>query len=277
VNEIPNADNVVVALVLGVAARGRIRSALRDRHQFHFVERVAELEHFVTTTTRVISAVLVEPRDVDGRAVADVVTRICATDNAPPVVGCCRAGVEHTMDIRSIVLAGANELVFEGVDDTGIALRAILESAHRARVGERAAAALKTVVPETLWPFIAHVTAHPDTQRVADLANAMGYHRKTLVNHCALAHAPPPQELMAWCRLAVAAELLQTTPRTIESIALGLDFPSDTSLRNMMKRYTGLTASEVRDTGGVRVVVAALQAALRIIRPDVQNSRGRRG
>ncbi|MEP6998853.1 MAG: helix-turn-helix domain-containing protein [bacterium] len=273
----PSGVSVVLALVLGVAARGRLRSALRDRHHVQFIERVAELEHVMTTTTGVIAAVLVEPRDIDGRSVSDALTRMCATDSAPPIVGCCRAGVEHTADIRALVLAGVNELVFEGVDDAGYTLRAILESAQRARVGERAASALKTIVPETLWPFIAQVTAYPDTQRVADLADALGYHRKTLVNHCALAHAPPPQELIAWCRLAVAAELLQTTPRTIESIALGLDYPSDTSLRNMMKRYTGLTASAVRDAGGVRVVVAALQTALRTLRRDVKSSSGHRG
>lgn len=41
-----------------------------------------------------------------------------------------------------------------------------------------------------------------------------------------------------------------------------LDFPSDTSLRNMMKRYTGLKASEVRERGGAQCVVAALRRAV---------------
>src|ERR1041385_7952593 len=85
-NEIHNEESVVVALVLGVAGRGRLRSALRDRHYLHFVERVAELEHLVTTTTGVIAALLVEARDIDGRSVSDVVTRISSTESAPPVV-----------------------------------------------------------------------------------------------------------------------------------------------------------------------------------------------
>jgi transcriptional regulator GlxA family with amidase domain len=78
------------------------------------------------------------------------------------------------------------------------------------------------------------------------------------VNHLRAAAAPPPQELLAWCRLSVVAELLSTTPRTIESIALQLDFPSDTALRNMMKRYTGLRATDVRTRGGIRCVMDAL-------------------
>ena len=52
---------------------------------------------------------------------------------------------------------------------------------------------------------------------------------------------------------------MASTCRTIESIALQLEFPSDTSLRNMMKRYTGLKASEVRQRGGARCVVAAVR------------------
>jgi AraC-like DNA-binding protein len=106
------------------------------------------------------------------------------------------------------------------------------------------------------------VTRYPATQRVADVADALGYHRKTLVNHCAQVAFVPPHELLSWCRLAVAGELMATSRRTIEAIANQLDFSSDTGLRNMMKRYTGLKASEVREGGGARCVVAALRRAL---------------
>ena len=95
-----------------------------------------------------------------------------------------------------------------------------------------------------------------------EVAYALGYHRKTLVNHCSQAEFLPPHELLCWCRLAVAGELIATSCRSIESVALQLGFPSDTSLRNMMKRYTGMRASEVRERGGARCVVVALRRAL---------------
>jgi AraC-like DNA-binding protein len=97
---------------------------------------------------------------------------------------------------------------------------------------------------------------------VTEVADALGYNRKTLVNHCAQAEFLPPHELLCWCRLAVAGELMASSGRTIEAIANQLEFPSDTSFRNMMKRYTGLKASEVRERGGACCVVTALRAAL---------------
>jgi transcriptional regulator GlxA family with amidase domain len=163
--------------------------------------------------------------------------------------------------MQALIAAGVHELLYEDADLTAVALRAVIESAQRLQVGERVAAALTATMPKRLWAFVRHATAHPETQRVSTLAEALGYNRKTLVNHCALCGYPPPQELLAWCRLAVVGELLTCTTRTIEAIALQLDFPSDTALRNMIKRYTGLRASEIRAQGGMRCMLQAFETA----------------
>jgi AraC-like DNA-binding protein len=154
-------------------------------------------------------------------------------------------------------------LLFHGIDDSGTALRDVLAMARQASVGEVVASALTPLVPERVWPFVRHVTAHPaESQRVAGVARALGHHRKTLVNHCAQAGLPSPQELLAWCRLAVIGHLLGTSKCTIEAISQQLDFPSDTALRNLVKRYVGMKASEVRAGGGLPVVVAAFERAV---------------
>lgn len=248
----------VFALVLGKTERARLMAALRGQYALQFADRGYELLALVKGEQSSVAGVMLEMRDADGRSTCDIVTQIALSELSPPVLAYCRAGGEHTGEIRKFVLAGVRELVFEGVDDMGVALRSVLSSAQQAQVGERVANTLLTALPPILGPFVRYVTAHPETQRVIDVANALGYNRKTLVNHCAQAAAPPPQELLAWCRLAVVAELLCTTPRTIESIGLQLDFPSDTALRNMMKRYTGLRASDVRVRGGMRCVMDAL-------------------
>jgi AraC-like DNA-binding protein len=248
----------VFALVLGMAERARLRVALGGEYELRFVERGCELLALVKAERAKVSAVLLEMRDADGRSTCDIVSQIAVSDQSPPVLAYCRAGGEQSGEIRNFVLAGVRELVFDGVDDAGVALRALLASAEQSHVGERVARALLTTLPPILGPFVRYVTAHPETQRVRDVAYALGYNRKTLVNHCAQAVAPPPQELLAWCRLSVVAEMLVTTPKTIEAIALQLDFPSDTALRNMMKRYIGLRATEVRARGGLRCVTDAL-------------------
>ena len=55
---------------------------------------------------------------------------------------------------------------------------------------------------------------------------------------------------------------LGTTTRTVERIALQLDFASDTALRNMIKRYTGMRAQDLRHSDGASVVLAHLTRAL---------------
>lgn len=253
----------VVALVFGAVERARIGEALRGRQQVRFVDRISELADAVNQPDRTVTNVIVEARDADRRSTAELISFLRRTRESLPVVGYCRVGLEHSADVRELSVAGVNELLFCGVDDTGSALRAVLTAARQASVGETVGEALARAVPSLLWPFVRHVAMHPnEAKRVSVLATALGYHRKTLVNHCAQANIPPPQELLAWCRLAVVAYLLESTTDTIEAIALQLDFPSDTALRNLMKRYVGLRAGEVRSRGGLACVVAAFQGAI---------------
>jgi AraC-like DNA-binding protein len=227
-----------------------------------FVARIAELADAVMHSPMSIAAIIVEVRDVEGLPVHEIVGDLQAGGTGTPLVAYCRPGAEHSSDIRALVLAGAHQLLFHGIDDTGIALRHILDAAQRAAVGERAREGLMRVVPPKLSAFVSHVTRYPETETVTEVADALGYNRRTLVNHCTEAGFLPPHELLCWCRLAVAGELMASSGRTIEAIANQLEFPSDTSFRNMMKRYTGLKASEVRERGGARCVIAALRRRL---------------
>jgi len=60
----------------------------------------------------------------------------------------------------------------------------------------------------------------------------------------------------------MAARLLEDPGRTIEQVALKLDFASGTALRNMFKRYTGLRTTEVRENGGARCLLHAFKREL---------------
>jgi len=260
------AEQIVIGLVHGAGERARIMSSLRGRPvETVFVARVAELSDAVKRSRLPIAAIIVEVRDADGRPVHEIVDELHAGGTGTPLVAYCRPGAEHLSDIRALVLAGAHQLLFHGIDDAGIALRFILDAAQQASVGERAAEQLMRVVPPKLAAFVSHVTRYPATQRVSEVAEALGYHRKTLVNHCAQTEFLSPHELLCWCRLTVAGELMASSPRTIESVANQLDFPSDTALRNMMRRYTGLKASEVRERGGAKCVVAAMRLTLQTL------------
>jgi len=99
---------------------------------------------------------------------------------------------------------------------------------------------------------IEHARAAPT---VAQLAAAIGVHRKTLVNWMLQDHLPPPRAITGWCRILLAARLLEDPGRSVESVALDLGFGSGTELRNMLRRYTGLRAGEIRGRGGFQQVL----------------------
>jgi methylphosphotriester-DNA--protein-cysteine methyltransferase len=254
-------QGVILVLVQGAAERARVRAALRSRYDVRFVDRTIELTQLAMSACAHLAGVVVEPRDIDGRSTVEAIEQLRASVPVP-LLAFSRPGPHHARELSGLIMAGVHEVLYEDADITGVAVRAVLESAQRAQVGERVAEALMATMPGRLRPLVRYATAHPETQRVSSLAEALGYNRKTLVNHCAVAGYPPPQELLAWCRLAVVGELLTRTTRTIESIALQLDFPSDTALRNMIKRYTGLRASEVRAQGGLRCILNVFEVAM---------------
>jgi transcriptional regulator GlxA family with amidase domain len=68
--------------------------------------------------------------------------------------------------------------------------------------------------------------------------------------------------MIQWCRLLIAARMLEDPGRAVEHVALLLDFPSGASLRNMLKRYTGLRPLEIRENGGMRCVLHILRQTL---------------
>jgi AraC-like DNA-binding protein len=52
--------------------------------------------------------------------------------------------------------------------------------------------------------------------------------------------------VIAWCLILLTTALLASPGVTVERVALELNFPSATSLRNMLKRYTGLRPADLR-------------------------------
>ena len=124
------------------------------------------------------------------------------------------------------------------------------------------------MIPVSLHPMVETTLAAPDVvTNVPTLAAALRVHRKTLFNRCEREDFIAPAELVAWARLALVAYLLETTGYSIETIAIELSYPSDTSLRNAIKRYTGQRASEIREGGGVETVVSRTEPPTRGRKP----------
>lgn len=267
------ATPVVLALVLGAEERFRVRDAIRHRAQLCFVDRLADLVTQLQEESRPIAGVIVESVDRDQRPVAATVRDLRRRLPQVPVIGYCHIGPAHSAGIRALAAAGVHELMFHGVDDHGVALRAVLEAGTQFCAAELILERITPLVPPTLHGFVGFCLRYPHrAHTVSEVATALGVNRKTLTNYSARAGTLAPAELLAWCRLMLAAHFLATSARTVEAIAIQLDLPSDTALRNMMKRYTGLRAQEVRARGGLPFVLERLARAMETHRASAREA-----
>jgi AraC-like DNA-binding protein len=248
----------VVALAIGPRCRARIHGALVGRADVHFCELRAELLPLAATTQA--SAIIAEPRDRDGEDVSTAVAAVRSGLPSVPVIAYIADGDTSSSDILAMARAGVHDLVRAGFDDVGFALGTALASATANCATETVRTELEQLVPRDAWPFVSYcLTRAHGAISIRTAAEALGLDRRTLVRRLDRAGLPHPRRIAGWCRVIAAARLLDEPIYTLEQVALRLDFPSGTALRNMLRRYTGLRPREIRENGGVRCVMHLLK------------------
>lgn len=252
---------IVAAVVWEQVARARLTEALRQEATVRFCERGSEAVALVETG---LAGVLVlDRRDRDGSSTLALVKRIREEFPSIPIVLYCALSPDASRDVLSFARAGVDQLVFQGVDDLRGPLRAAVQSSLDQVSAKAWLVELAPHVPGNVAPFLKYCLDHARRNvTVEEVAIALGVHRKTLVDRLNAAHLPSPSSFISWSRLLLAAKILEDPGRTVEQVALLLDFPSGPSLRNMMKRHTGLRSLEVRENGGARCVLHAFKREL---------------
>ena len=91
---------------------------------------------------------------------------------------------------------------------------------------------------------------------VEEFAFATGVAPKTLQRRVARNGLGSPSELLAWCRILLAAQLLDDNAATTASVARALRFPSAAAFRRTLRSLTGLRPTELRTLGGLQYLVA---------------------
>ncbi len=252
---------IVGALVWDPASKARLQDALRGQASVRFCERQAEL---VTLAENDLAGVIVvDMRDREGASTLATVRHIREAYPSVPVVLYCAISPETSRDVLAFARAGVNDLVLRDVDDLRFTLRTALATATDHCSARFIVEELEALVPANVVPMLRYCLENGRRAlTVEEVAAALYVHRKTLVDRLGSAHLPTPSALISWCRLLTAARLLEDPGRSVEQVALLLDFPSGTAMRNMMKRYTGLRPGEIRENGGVRCVLHALKRTL---------------
>lgn len=107
----------------------------------------------------------------------------------------------------------------------------------------------------------------------ADLADALGVTRRTLLRWCEDAGMPAPRRIMTWMRILLAAEMLDEPGRTVASIAFACGYASDTALRTTLTMQLGKTPKVLRREGAFMTASEAFLHELR----SARNGAGRSG
>ena len=248
----------IAALVLGRLDRARLQDAVRGRALLEPVETVSALERLVARSVPRVAAVVAEPFDAQRTPTAPLLARLHAEYPGIALIGYCQPGHKHSSEILALARAGVHELVFRGVDDGTTTFQQTLARASQSSAAREVLDALEPVVsPEALRTVEACVQyAWPEFNSRA-LAQALGMNVKTLVKHCRTNGLPTPGALLNWIRLMVVSYLLESEGRALEHVAAAFGLDSASPLRNLMKRYTGMRATDVRNEGGLKVVIEA--------------------
>lgn len=255
---------VILALVSSRSDQSRIRESVRGRAAVIAVDEVGAFVAHLKSAEEPPTILIIEAEDGRGTPTAPFVRDIIRSLPDIPVIGYCRVQSGHSREIVDLAAAGVHEILFHGVDDAGVCLRAVLDSARLACASAQIVSALRAIVQPAGIPLFRYCLDYPNRAiSVEAVADALGVHRKTLVNRCTHAGLPAPSAVIAWARLLLTSYFLGNPHRTVESIAMQLDYPSATALRNMLKRYTGLRPQDVRARGGVAAVLSSLAEALR--------------
>lgn len=259
------------ALLLDRVTRARVREALRPYCPVVFPDTVGELMTHLRSGP--ISLVILECRDRDGRSTVGAVEAIRTGYPSIPLVAYMCLSQAASSEILAMAHAGIHELIIQGFDDVGVALRAAAESAVRRCASTRVLNALEGDLPTNVVPFVQFCLERSQVSPTVDeAARYLGVHRKTLVYRLARAKLPPPRAMISWCRLFLAATLLEDPHRSVAEVALALDFASTAALRGMLRRYTGLRPAQLRERGGLDALVIAFRDAPRETGDDIRHS-----
>lgn len=251
----------LVALVVNRVDQARIREASLGEGDVAFCQYVSDLAPLVLA--KAPFAVLVEPVDARGAPVAPAVEAIRAASSGLPIFAYGEFRRDTAIHFMALARAGVTEMVSRGDDDLRPRLAAARADAHWRAVAELVLARLGRDTTEPVRVVLRCFFEHTDEPSpVGRAAATLGLHRRTLVYRMSKAGMPAPSALASWCRLLLAARELDSPGRSVERAAIESSFASATALRNMLKRYTGLSPAQLRALGGFSHLVDLFVAFL---------------
>ncbi|MDF1505016.1 helix-turn-helix domain-containing protein [Roseisolibacter sp. H3M3-2] len=222
---------------------------------------ISQLEVRARLRSGGIRGLIIAHTDRDGRSTLALVSEVRRDFPDVYVLAYGELGKTPSSAFTAMIRAGAHEMLQFPIDDSRSALEDLIKTANRTNVSAQVYDAIADSLDPVARPLVQlYLRGADGPVPVIEAAIQLGVHRKTLRNRMDAVGLPAPADLRAWCRLFLAARLMDEPGRTVESVALELDFASGSALRNLLRRRTGLAPYQLREAGGLRCLVERFDA-----------------
>jgi AraC-like DNA-binding protein len=181
---------------------------------------------------------------------------------------------ERAHDLFDAGRAGLDGLVLAGEDDSPRVLLAVIEKSESKSLAGIVRRSLEGIDPVVSDAVLLAVTRAQERLSPTALARLLAQPRRSVTQRLAAEGFPPPQRLLTWGRLIVAAHMLEDEHRSADRVAITLEFPSGSAFRNTCQRYLHATPGQIRTRGGASYVVRTL---LRQVQSRVASASGPEG
>ena len=257
---------VIVTYLPHAAHLQRLRTALRDRHELVACDDWGEL---IRACERRPVRVVVFDFFARGESRFEGVRQLKQRLPRTTLIAYVTFAANRVHDLFDAGRQGVDGLILADEDDAPRSLLALIEQAESRSLAVLLKRSLQGVHPSVADAVLLAVSRAHERLSPEGLARLLALPRRTVSERLASEGFPPPQRLLTWGRLIVAAHLLEDLYRSASRISVTLDFPSASAFRNTCQRYLSATPGEVRQRGGAAFVigrffleVANAQAAL---------------
>lgn len=243
----------IAAMLTDPTALQRLHAAVHDDHDLVHCSSWESLE--AACRQDGVSLAILD-LFAEGRANFEMIRRLKMRAERLSLIAYVSVTPERARDLFDAGRAGLDGLLIAGQDDTPAAFRAVLERAEARGVAQLLRPRLSsfsTPVRDAIMVAVTRAHLRLTGQRLAEIC---GTNKRAMLTALAEAHCPPPQKLITWGRLIVAAQMLEDERKTADGVARTLDFPSGSAFRNTCQRYLGATPQEIRSKGGAAWVAS---------------------
>jgi AraC-like DNA-binding protein len=246
---------VIATLIPNATHLQRLRAAIRDRHEITACDSWTQLT--AACTDHPVRVAVIDFYS-HGRPRLEAVRKLKYRFPRLTIIGYVDFASDRAHDLFEAGRAGLDALIIADADDSTRGLLAVVGQAEARSLGAAVRRSLESVDPSVREAVLLAVTRAHERISPTQFAELLALHRRTLGKRLAAAGFPPPQRLITWGRIIVAAHMLEDPHRSANSIATALDFPSGSAFRNTCQRYLHATPERIRARGGADYAVKAL-------------------